>query len=408
MLEVQSAAQVLQLIAERLRPLGADERPLPLAQAVGRVSAAALFSAEDIPAFDRSTVDGYALRAADSYGCSEALPARFKLLGAVEMGADSAYAVGEGEAVYVPTGGVIPAGCDAAAMLEYAEEPGDGYVYIRKPVAPGNNLIYRGDDISAGAMLLPAHTRLHAHHIGLLAAAGITELDCLRLPRVAIISSGDELIPPGEQPAIGQIRDVNSHFLAAALRARGIEAKLCGIVRDDYQALLQASAQALAKADMLLISGGSSVGVKDNTARVIEALPGMRLLVHGVAVKPGKPTLLGVSDDNKIVFGLPGHPLSAYFIYLLFVEAALARLSGAPAVPPARRTARMAVNYPSNSGREEYVPVTLSDVDGQLTARPIFAKSGLIGLLSAADGYIRISREQEGAAKGQAVEVTLF
>lgn len=407
MLKVISGDQLRRIIEERIHPLPAAET-VPLAAACGRVLASGLSCPEDVPGFDRSMVDGYAVAAADVFGCSEAAPTRLKLVGEVRMGEDCPFSLRPGEAAYVPTGGQLPSGADAMVMVEHSEELGDGYVYLHQPAAPGRSVVFRGDDIRAGQPLLAAGLRLQPHHIGMLAAAGLTQAPVRPRVRVAIISTGDELVPPQDCPGPGQVRDVNAWFLAAAVREAGAEQLLTGIVRDEYDLLYQASRQALAEADLLLISGGSSVGTRDNTERVIAALPGMELLVHGLAIKPGKPTLLGVGADNKVVFGLPGHPLSAYFIYRLFVTAAIAQLEGAPQRPPLTRTAVLSTNYPSNGGREEYLPVDLTATAEGLLAQPVFAKSGLISLLAQAKGYVRIPREREGLVKGQQVEVELF
>jgi len=408
MLNVKTGSEMLDLINENIRPVTAEAERVPLDCAVSRILAEDIVCPEDVPGFDRSTVDGYAVVAADTYGCSETVPTRLKLLGAVDMGKTSDLVVKAGECVYVPTGGYIPKGCDAMVMIEHAEVPGDGYIYIQKSSAPGNSVIYKGDDIHAEENLLPADIRLLPHHIGMLAAAGICEVPVRPRIRVAIISTGDELVEPSERQSPGKIRDVNTYFLSAALREAGAEPIICGIVRDDFDALLTATTKALENADMLLLSGGSSVGLKDNTRKIIERLPGMRLLVHGLAVKPGKPTLLGVSDTGKVVFGLPGHPLSAYFIYRLYVTAAISRLEEATPRLPVIRTAVLTVNYPSNGGREEFVPVSLEEKDGVLTARPVFVKSGLISLLGLSAGFIRVPREKEGVGRGETVEVTVF
>lgn len=408
MLQVIQGSELLELIQNRIAPLGVEAVILPLTEANGRILASDITCPEEVPCFNRSTVDGYAVHAADTYGCSETVPTRLSLLGAIEMGETSDFIINAGQAVYVPTGGFIPEGADAMVMIENAEVIGDGYVYIQKSSAPGNNIIYKGDDIKAGLRLLSADTRLKPHHMGMLAAAGVTEVPVKPRVRVAVISTGDELVEPDKPQLPGMIRDVNSYFLSAAIKEAGADPILCGIIRDDYDVLYKTAEIALETADMLLISGGSSVGLKDNTECIISSLPETELLVHGLAIKPGKPTLLGVSTANKVIFGLPGHPLSAYFIFRIFVTAAIARLEGAKRLEQIVRQAVLSVNYPSNGGREEYVPVTLISKDGVTAARPVFSKSGLISLLGSADGYIRISRDKEGINRGETVEVTLF
>lgn len=407
MLQVKSAAQALAILQEELRPPTHNPERLPLLQACGRICAQDLCCAEQIPPFDRAAVDGYAIFGAESFGAGEAQPARFRLKGQVEMGRKPAFSLSSGEAAYVPTGGCLPLGANAMVMLEYSEDIGDGYIYLYKSSPPGQHIIFTGDDAKPGDLLLSPYQRIKPHHIGLLAAAGITELTVLPRLKVGIISGGDELVDIGVAPQMGQIRDVNSYFLAAALAEAGAEPRRYGIAADDRQALLAMSAAALAECDMLLLSGGSSVGQQDYTQWVLENLPDSRLLLHGLAVKPGKPTLLAVSR-GKPVFGLPGHPLSAYFIYRIFVTRALELLEGQPPLPPRSVTARLSHNYPSNSGREEYLPLSLTVEEEGWLAKPIFNKSGLISLLKQAHGYTRIPREAEGLAKGQMIEVELF
>ena len=407
MLQVKSARAAMDLLEEEIRPIQKEPLILPLRVALSHIAAADILCQEIIPPFDRSTVDGYALRASDSFGAGESLPARLILKGRVDMGEQPAFALEAGEAAYVPTGGCLPAGADAMVMVEYSEEAGDGYVYLYKAAAPGHHLIFAGDDARPGDMLMQRYQRLKPHHVGLLAAAGITELPMLPPVRVGIISSGDELVDIETKPQGAQIRDVNSYLLAALLEEAGAEARLYGIAADDPENLLRLSEGALAECDMLLLSGGSSVGQQDHSQWVLENLPFSRLLLHGLAVKPGKPTLLALAD-GKPVFGLPGHPLSAYFVCRVFVLAALRLLQGQGMEPPRIVSATLNQNYPSNTGREEYLPLTLFPGPQGWLAQPIFNKSGLISLLKQAGGYTRIGREQEGLAKGQIIEVELL
>jgi len=407
MLEVKSAEAALKLLEEEIKPLLKKPLTLPLMEALGHIAAADILCGEMIPPFDRATVDGYALRARDSFGAGEGLPARLKLKGRVEMGLKPDFALAAGEAAYVPTGGCLPAGSDSMIMLEYSEDVGDGFVYLYKAAAPGNNLIFAGDDAKPGETLLHRYQMLKPHHVGLLAAAGISEAPVLPPLCVGIISSGDELVDIDAEPQNAQIRDVNSYLLAALLKEAGAKPRRYGIAADDAKNLLRLSVSALAECDMLLLSGGSSVGQQDYSHWVLKNLPKSRLLVHGLAVKPGKPTLLALAD-NKPVFGLPGHPLSAYFICRVFVLCALRLLQGQKVEKPRMITATLTQNYPSNAGREEYLPLALSQGPEGWLAKPIFNKSGLISLLKQAGGYTRISREQEGLAKGQSVMVELF
>ena len=368
---------------------------------VGRVLAEDINAAEHVPDFSRSTVDGYAVRAENTFGCSETIPALLKLKGEVLMGQAAGFKLGPGECAYVPTGGQVPEGTDAMVMLEYAEDFGGGQIGLQKPSAPGAHIIFRGDDVVPGKAVLKAGHRLLPKDIGALAAMGITKVPVVKKPVVAILSTGDEIVLPDTAALrIGQMRDVNSPMLAAAVSAAGGEARELGIVPDDADALKAALAAALSQADIVLISGGSSVGAKDAAASVLAELG--ELLFHGLALKPGKPTM-AADIGGKPVFGLPGHPVAAYFIFHLLVRPLIAAMLGSSAKSPAV-SAVCAAAIPSNHGREECVPVCLEA--GR--AVPIMSKSGLITTLSGADGFIRIPRDAEGMAEGSSVKVYLF
>ena len=403
MLEVATPQEAAALIDARFGALRTTGETVPLNAALGRVLAADIQAGEDVPGFDRSTVDGYAVRAADTFGCSDALPALLTLAGAVTMGTAPTFPLCAGQCAAVPTGGQLPDGADAMVMVEYTEDYGDGTVGILKPVAPGANRIYRGDDVRAGEAFLHAGKRLEAHELGALAALGIGSLPVARRPRVGILSTGDELVPIQAQPAPGQVRDVNSTLLAASVRACGGEAQLYGICRDEDGALLEALRTMARECDLLLLSGGSSVGEKDAAPRLIAQLGA--LLLHGIAIKPGKPTIIG-EIERKPVFGLPGHPVAAYHIFNLFVAPLIRRMLGehAPIQPPFHHAVLTAA-IPSNHGRAECVSVRLTQEDACLYAAPVMGKSGLIALLAGTDGYILIPRGCEGLARGETVNV---
>ena len=400
MLEVKTPEEVLRLIETEFTPLGRTET-VSLAQALGRVLAEDIKAEEYVPDFDRSTVDGYACRAKDTFGCSDAIPAILNLVGEVKMGEGAELAVPRDACVYVPTGGAIPAGCDCAVMIEYTEDYGDGTIGILKPGAPGMNLIFRGDDVFPGKTVLKAGRVLAPQDIGALAAVGKTEVPVQPRLRVGVISTGDELVPAAQKPGPGQVRDVNSPMLAALLRDYGAEAVDFGIVVDDEKLLWVKTRAAAKDCDAVILSGGSSAGVKDASCRILGELGD--LLLHGIAIKPGKPTILGKAG-NKPLIGLPGHPVAAFFVARLFVLPLLARLEG--------RTLR---NYPvraalseslnANHGRMQINACRLEEKDGRLVAEPIRSKSGLITQLAGADGYLVIDRDCEGLPRDAEVEV---
>lgn len=374
---------------------------VPLSSCVGRVLAEDIVAAEFVPEFNRSTVDGYALKAENTFGCSETIPALLRLKGEVRMGEAAELELKAGECAYVPTGGQLPEGADAVQMLEYTEDLGGGQMGILKPIAPGGHTIFRGDDVTPQKTVLKAGHRLLPKDVGALAAMGVCAVPVSKKPVVAIISTGDEIVPPETAALkIGKMRDVNSPMLSAAVNAAGGEARELGIIPDDAEALKSALKSALEGADIVLVSGGSSVGAKDEAARVLSELG--ELLFHGLALKPGKPTM-AADIGGKPVLGLPGHPVAAYFIFHLLLRPLLSKMLGTELKNP-ELTAACAMAIPSNHGREECVCVRLDA--GQ--ALPLMSKSGLITTLSGADGFIRIARDAEGVLMGEEVKVCLF
>ena len=400
MLEVKTPEEVLRLIEKEFKPLGRVET-VPLSAALGRVLAEDIKAEEYVPDFDRSTVDGYACRAGDTFGCSDAVPAILNLVGEVRMGEGAELAVPRDACAYVPTGGAIPAGCDCAVMVEYTEDYGDGTIGILKPGAPGMNLIFRGDDVYPGKTVLKAGRVLKAQDIGALAAVGKTEVPVRPRLRVGVISTGDELVPADQKPGPGQVRDVNTPMLAAVLREYGAEPVDFGIVVDDEKLLREKTGAAAEDCDAVILSGGSSAGVKDAACRILGELG--ELLLHGIAVKPGKPTILARAG-NKPLIGLPGHPVAAYFVARLFVLPLLARLEGRRMREyPARAAISESLN--ANHGRMQINACRLKAAGGRLTAAPIRSKSGLITQLADADGWLVIDRDCEGLPKGAEIEV---
>ena len=404
MLTVMTPEELLTLIANTFAPLDRSPETVGLDRALGRVLAREILAEEYVPGFDRSTVDGYALRGADTFGCSESIPALLTCEGAVEMGKEPAFAVGPYQCAAIPTGGALPEGADAVQMVEHTEDYGGGEIGIVKSVPPGANLIFKGDDVKPGDLVLRKGRRLEPQDIGALAALGVTQVPVVPKLRVGLISTGDELVPPEQDPGPGQVRDVNGPLVAALLAQAGAEAVPLGIVPDREELLREAVEEALAACDCVVLSGGSSVGEKDAACRVMAALG--EVLCHGVAMKPGKPTLLGRAG-GKPILGLPGHPVAALFTAKLFLIPLLARLEGRTW---AERTvsARLAQTVPANHGRAQYTGVTLEEKPDGLWAVPIWGKSGLITTLAGADGFFCVPRDREGIPAGESVEVSLF
>ncbi len=400
MLTVKTPEEAFALMEDAFPPCPKGEK-IPLGTALGRVLFQPVTAQEFVPGFDRSTVDGFAVRSSDTFGCSDAIPAILTLQGEVVMGEGAGDTLLPDHCMAVPTGGAIPEGADATVMLEYAEDYGDGTIGICKSAAPGANLIFKGDDVRPGQVVLPAGRKLGAQDIGALAALGVGQVTVCQKPCVGILSTGDELVAVDTVPGPGQVRDVNSAMLAALVEEAGAISISFGILRDDETLLGKTLDQALEQCDLVLISGGSSVGMKDATCRVLESRG--KVLFHGIAMKPGKPTILGQAS-GKPVFGLPGHPAAAFFVSRLFVRHMLLRLTGRTVQ---RRTvpAVLAETVSANHGRAQYMGVFLSEKGGVRYAQPIRGKSGLITALANSDGCFCIPRDCEGMAAGTPIDV---
>ncbi|MDK2881303.1 MAG: molybdopterin molybdotransferase [Clostridia bacterium] len=363
---------------------------------------------EDVPGFARSTVDGYAVRAEDTFGASEGLPAFFTVTGEVRPGVAPERGIAPGEAMRVATGAMLPPGADAAVMVEYTEEAGEGCIEVLRPVGPGENILRPDEDIKAGEEVFPGNHLLRPQDIGYLASIGEVELDVFAPLRVGIISTGDELVPPEEKPRPGEVRDINSYTLYSMVRALGGAPVLYGVVRDDTGLLENRLREACRETDLVVISGGSSVGTRDHTAGCIAALGEPGLIFHGLAVRPGKPTLGGVVG-GKPVFGLPGHPAAALISFDLLVSPLL-KFGGYRSLPEGASPVKavLARSLGSAPGREEYFRVKLRRDQGRIWADPILGKSGLLTPMVEADGIVRIPLESEGLAQEAEVDVYLF
>ena len=403
MLQVKTPEEAAQIIDSHFGRLRTDCETAPLREAPGRMVYGGVVSGEFIPGFDRSAMDGYALVSADTFGCSDSLPSMLRCIGESEMGKAPGFSVAGGECAYVHTGSGIPAGADAVVMIEYTEGYGDGTVGILSPCAPGENIVLKGDDTVPGKKLYADGHCLRPHDIGALSALGQTSVPVYKKPSVGIISTGNELVPANEVPGGGQMRDVNSGMLEAAVTAAGGEARLFGISPDDEESLARLLEQA-GGCDLILLSGGSSAGAKDIALAVIGRLG--ETFVHGIAIKPGKPTIIG-KIGGAPVFCLPGHPVAAYYVFTRFVYPLIRSMQGSGA-PRRELKASLGAALPSNHGREEFVPVSLTYTGNAAIAAPVRGKSGLITLLSGTQGYVIIPRDCEGLAQNEAVTVYLY
>lgn len=372
--------------------------------ALGRVTAEDVLAPHPLPEFPRSTVDGYAVRARDTFGASDSLPGYLKLVGEVPMGAAPAFGIGPGECALIHTGGMLPPGADAVVMLEYTQPVGDE-IEVSRAVADGENLILVGEDVQAGQVVVSRGTLLRPAEIGGLMALGITELRVASKVKIGLISSGDEVIPAKQRPAPGQVRDINAHTLAALIARSGGEAISYGIQPDRFEPLQAAARKALEECDAVVITAGSSASTRDMTAQVIDSLGAPGVLVHGINTKPGKPTILGACA-GKAVIGLPGNPVSALVNGYLFVVPVIETLLGLPLNRPRPSLpAQLTVNLASQAGREDWWPVKLIRSVAGWQAEPIFGKSNLIFTLAAADGLIKIPPDATGLSAGEEVEV---
>jgi molybdopterin molybdotransferase len=407
-LELVTPPEALNLLFSAIDPQIPSE-VIDTKNALGRISAEDIHSAQNLPEFRRSTVDGYAVQAKDTQGASETLPTYLYLAGEVEMGSTAPDKIDQRHCYIIHTGGMLPPGADAVVMLEDTQQLDSGEIEILKPVAPNENIIEIGEDISAGDLVLSKGTRLRPAEIGGLMALGITSLKVAKKPKIAIISSGDEVIPPSQQTKPGQVRDINSYTLGALLDNLGAEAVHYGIIPDNREKMLQAIELALQECDHLIVTAGSSASSRDLTSEIMNALGKPGVLVHGVSIKPGKPTIFAVAGD-QVMIGLPGNPVSALVIAMTLVSPIIEKFLGITKKRPLPEIqARLTVPLASQAGREDWVPVRLSkSSNGDYLAEPIFGRSNLIFLLGRADGLLHIPSSSTGFEVDRLVSVRIF
>jgi molybdopterin molybdotransferase len=412
------------LLFSHLATLMIDSESVDVSSSLGRVLVEDILAPHPLPDFQRTTVDGYAVRARDTFGASDSLPAYLTLIGEVPMGDSPSFELSEGRCALIHTGGMLPKGADAVVMLEYTQRTSEvskesgglaREIEIFRAVADGENVIRVGEDVAQGQLVQAKGSLIRPAEIGGLLALGITSVRVARKIQVGLISTGDEVIDPGQSPRPGQVRDINSYTLAALVEKSGGVAKRYGIFSDRFEVLKDSAAQALSECDVVVITAGSSASTRDMTADVIRLLGAPGVLVHGINTRPGKPTILGVCN-GKAVIGLPGNPVSALVNGYLFVVPLIENLLGALPKPRATVLARLNVNLPSQAGREDWWPVKLSSSpggrgfrgEGEYQAHPIFGKSNLIFTLASADGLLMIHPDATGLSAGEMVEVLLI
>jgi molybdopterin molybdotransferase len=382
---------------------------LPLAEALGRVLGSDICSDINLPDFPRAIMDGYAVKAASTFGASEGNPAYLNVVETIHMGEAPTVSIKPGETAKISTGGMLPKGTDSVVMIEHTDVIDDVTIEVYRSVAPGQHIIQIGEDLRANETILSQGQQLRPQEIGILAALGIETVSVYRQPIVGIISTGDEIVPVAETPILGQIRDINSYTLSGqVVQAGGVPVRM-GIVGDDFQALRRMCETTIEQSDMIFVSGGSSVGMRDFTIEVLSTLPDSEIMAHGISISPGKPTILA-SVGGKLFCGLPGHVASAMVVFHVVMRPFLEHVGGKnPDIVRSRSCfARLKRNLASKQGRVDCIRVKLHHDKGELSAEPILGKSGLIHTMIKADGLVRIDKNTEGLDKGAIVEVDLF
>jgi molybdopterin molybdotransferase len=404
---VKTSEEVFEIL-EDFKPFG--EENILVEDSFNRVLSRDIISPDNLPGYYKSTMDGYAVKAKDTFGASESIPVLLELVGEVLMGEPPSVIPGPGQAVKIATGGMLPEGSDGVVMVEYSSSLDEKTIEVSRAISPLENIIQPDDDFKKGAVALNKGHRLRPQDLGLMAGLGISKLWVYKRPRVAIISTGDEIIPIDQKPEPAQVRDINSYTLGAFCRQAGVEPVILGLCKDRFERLKELVDLGLEEAETVWISGGSSVGTRDMTLKVLESFNDMELLVHGISISPGKPTIIA-KVGKKAVFGLPGHTASAMVVAQVFLPVFLSRISGEEHIDEIVNQeveAELSRNIESVSGRDDYIRVKLIREGDKILAEPIFGKSGLISTLVEASGLVKVDRNTEGLYQGDIVSVHLF
>ncbi|WP_353683522.1 gephyrin-like molybdotransferase Glp [Thermodesulfovibrio sp. 3907-1M] len=398
----------LKLILAQIVPGCLPVEIIPIEKAYGRVTAEDIISPEDLPGFERSTVDGFAVKASDTFGAKESSPSYLNVKGDIPMGAIPNFSLSKGETASIATGGMLPEGADAVVMIEHVNVISKDLIEVLKAVSPGENVIFRDEDAKKGEVVIKAGHRLKPQDIGALAGVGITAVKVFKQPVVSIILTGDEIIPHTEKVTPGKVRDVNSFTLAGLIYESGAIPLKMGIIKDEYNALKETAEKAYQLSDIVLITGGTSAGVKDLTAKVIDELGCPGVLFHGASIKPGKP-VIGAACNGKPVFGLPGHPVAVYICFELFVKPVIHHMLAVTDKNFKKLIkAKISRSIHSQAGREDFIRVCLDSRDGEIWATPLLSKSGLIMSLVKAEGIVHIPSQLLGLSEGEEVLVEII
>ncbi|MBP8864895.1 MAG: molybdopterin molybdotransferase MoeA [Acetobacterium sp.] len=405
LLKVKTIDEMKQIINETFNNITLKNETIDISHGLGRVLSADIVSTMDVPHFDRSVVDGYAVKLTDVQGASNAIPGFLRIVGEVQMGKETIESLHQGETFYVPTGGMVPAGTEAMIMIEYTEKLGEKDLAIYTNAGANENMMRIGDDIRNGELVFSRGHLLRPQDIGVLSALGYQHIAVYKRPRLSIISTGDEIIRPGTTPKPGEVIDINTPALAAVAKRLGAEVISTGYARDDREEIRSAVENGIENGDMVILSGGSSMGEKDYTVQVIDGLG--QVLLHGLAVKPGKPTILG-TVSQKPVIGLPGQPAAAIMVLMIVLQEFMKLYYGQDVFKYQTVQGMLMENVHAAPGRRTFQTVSISKTENGIEVRPSHGKSGMITLLSYSDGYIEITENEEGKNTGDLVEVTLF
>jgi len=405
LLKVKTIDEMKNIIKETFKALTLEKETIDLSAGLGRVLSADIVSTMDVPHFDRSVVDGYAVKLTDVQGAGSTIPGFLRIVGEVQMGKETTESLNQGETLYVPTGGMVPAGTEAMIMIEYTEKLGEKDLAIYTNAGANENMMRIGDDIRNGELVFSRGHLLRPQDIGVLSALGYLQVEVYKRPRLSIISTGDEIIRPGETPKPGEVIDINTPALAAVAKRLGADVISTAYARDDQEEIRKAVELGIKNGDMVILSGGSSMGEKDYTVQVIDGLG--EVLLHGLAVKPGKPTILG-SVLQKPVIGLPGQPAAAIMVLMIVLQEFMKRYYDQDSFNNQTIQGVLMENIHASPGRRTFQTVAIKKTEKDIEIRPTHGKSGMITLLSYSDGYIEITENEEGKNTGDRVEVTLF
>lgn len=405
--DVDTIEQAKEKIKKSAEALFTKSEVVPVCEALGRVCAEDVYSRVNVPGFLRSTVDGYAVLAKDTQGAGESIPTFLKIVGEVPMGEAAVGKIVSGQCMYVPTGGMLPEGADAMVMVEFCESFGETDIAVYDAVSVGRNTIEKGEDTKENTVVLKKGTTLRAQDIGALSSVGVTEMRVYTKLRVFVISTGDEITAPGKELTPGKIYDINSYSISSSAIAHGFASAGYAVVKDDEKALYDTVCDAMTRCDIVCMSGGSSQGKKDMTESIINQVSTPGVYTHGLALKPGKPTILGYDEKSEtLMCGLPGHPVAAMMVFELLVSDSADEVRGVR--KPILIPAAFSTNAACDAGKANCFPVKLVDTEKGLAAQPQLGKSGLITTLTNADGYIVTGENLEGIKENQLVHVRLF